>query len=91
MSKGVWGKVAAGGLVALALANQASPGTAKKVATNANDTATPIVDEASDMLNNHLIPTASETVTAAKDGLASTDLLGGASEPQTWQPTPAGG
>jgi hypothetical protein len=91
VSKGGWKTAAASGLVVLALANQANPGTAKKAATNVGDTLTPVVDETSDMVNNHLVPAASETVTAAKDGLASTDLLGGTSEPQTWQPTPAGG
>lgn len=86
MSKG-WGKAVAGGLVVLWMANTVSPGTAQKVVQSGSETVNPIVDHAAETTNQHLIPAAGGTLSAAKDGLAQTNLLG-PSSPPAWAPQP---
>jgi len=82
MSKG-WGKAAAGGLIVLWMANTVSPGTAEKVVQSGSDTVNPIVDASANTANQHVIPAAGGTLSAAKDGLAQTNLLG-PSQPPAW-------
>lgn len=89
MSKG-WGRAAVAAGITLMVANQASPGTSTKVLTNAKDTTSAGVDAVAETTNDHLIPAAGDTLTAAKDGLAQTNLLG-PSQPPAWAPDPQAG
>lgn len=83
MSKGGFRKAAIGGLIVLWMANTANPGTAEKVVQSGSDTVTPIVDQTGVLVNESVIPAAGDTLSAAKDGLAQTNLLG-PSQPPAW-------
>jgi hypothetical protein len=89
MSKGL-GKAAVGGLIVLWMANTASPGTAEKVVQSGTETVNPIVDGVAGTANEHVIPAAGDTLTAAKDGLAQTNLLGPSTPPAWAEPEPSG-
>lgn len=85
MSKDGWKKAGIVGFVMI-VAEAAAPGTAAKMLDATKRTVDPSVDAVADTTSNHLVPAASNTVGAARDGLAETNLLGPAEEPAWAEP-----
>lgn len=75
----------------LIVAEGAAPGTSAKVFTAAKNTVDPGIDAVADTTANHAVPGASNTVGAARDGLAETNILGAPEPAPVWADPRLGG
>lgn len=90
MAKQGWKNVMMVGATLIA-AESVAPGTAAHLFKAAKDTIDPGIDAVADTTSNHVVPGASNTLGATRDGLAETNILGSPEPAPVWADPQDGG